>query len=82
VSKDRDQARGRDQLMATSKLDSPVSQTGPSSFCSPRSEATIKDYHTWDSSSTSLVSSMPHTQLEVADPVDEGTEDVGGGGRE
>jgi hypothetical protein len=56
-SEDKDQDKGRDQLTATSKSDSPVFQTGPSGFCSPRPEAIVEDYHARDSSSTSLVSS-------------------------
>jgi hypothetical protein len=58
--------------MATSKPDSSISQNRPSNFYSPRPEATVEDYRKWDSSSTSLVSSRPHTQLEEEDPVDEG----------
>jgi hypothetical protein len=42
-SKDRDQDRGRDQLMATSKPDSPVSQTGPSGFCGFRAQEGFED---------------------------------------
>jgi hypothetical protein len=61
--------------MATSKPGSPVSQTGPSSFCSPRPKATVKDYHAGDSSNTSLVSSRPHTKPEQEDLADEGTKD-------
>jgi hypothetical protein len=68
--------------MATSKPDNQVSQTGPSDFCSPRPKATIEDYHAQDNSSTSLVSSRPHTQPEEEDPMDEGAEDEGRGGRE
>jgi hypothetical protein len=66
--------------MVTSKPDSPISQTRPSSFYSPRPEATVKDYHTRDSSSTSLVSSRSHAQPEEEDPMVEGTEDKGIGG--
>jgi hypothetical protein len=70
-----------DQLAATSKPDSPVSQTEPSSFCSSRSESTIEDYRTRDSSSTSLVPCRPHAQPEE-DPVDDGAKDEERGGQE
>jgi hypothetical protein len=66
----------------TSKPDSLVSQTGPSGFDSFRIEEYIEDYRTQDGSSTSLVSSRPHAQLEEEDPVDKGAEDEGGSGQE
>jgi hypothetical protein len=66
----------------TSKLDSLVSQTGPSGFCGFRVEEGFKDHRARDGSSTSLVSSKPHTQLEEEDPSDEGAKDEGRGGRE
>jgi hypothetical protein len=66
----------------TSKLNSLVSKTGPSGSCSPRPEATVEDYRARDSSSTSLVSSRPHAQLEEEDLADEGVEDEGRGGQE
>jgi hypothetical protein len=72
-----DQDRRRDQLAMTSKLDSPVSQTGPSGFVRFRIEGYIEDYHVQDGSSTSLVSSRPHVQPEEEDPADEGAEDEG-----
>jgi hypothetical protein len=56
----------------TSKLGSSVSQTEPSGFIRTRTEGYIEDYHARDGSSTSLVSSRPHTQPEEEDPVDEG----------
>jgi hypothetical protein len=68
--------------MVTSKPDSPVSQTGPSDFCGFRAEEGFEDHRTWDGSSTSLVSSMPHTQPEEEDLADEGIKDKGRGGRE
>jgi hypothetical protein len=79
-SKDRDQDRGRDQLVATSNSNSLVYQTVPYGFCSPRPEATDEEYRAQNSSSTSLVSSGPHAQLEEEDPVNEGTKDEAGSG--
>jgi hypothetical protein len=64
--------------MAT-KPDSPVSQVGPSSFFSFRTEEAIEDYCAWDGSNSSFVSSRPYIQLEEEDPVDEDTEDEGSG---
>jgi hypothetical protein len=66
----------------TSKPDSPVSQTRPSGFITCRAEGCIEDYRAWDGSTTSLVSSRPHVQLEEEDPMDEGTKDEGGSGQE
>jgi hypothetical protein len=60
-SKDRDQDKGRDQLTATSKPNSPVSQIGPSDFCGIRAEEGFEDHHARDGSSILLVSSRPHT---------------------
>jgi hypothetical protein len=74
-SKDRDQDGGRDQLVATSKLDHLV-------YAALGQKATVKGYHARHSSSTSSVSSKPHNQPEEEDPVDEGAKDEGGGGRE
>jgi hypothetical protein len=54
------------------KPDSPVSQTGPSSFFSFRTEEALKYYCTRDGSITSSVSPRPHTQPEEEDPMDEG----------
>jgi hypothetical protein len=68
--------------MATSKLDSPVSQIGPFSFYSFRAEEGFKNHRTRVGSRTSLVSSRPLTQPEEEDLVDEGIEDEGRGGRE
>jgi hypothetical protein len=75
MSEDRGQDRCRDQLATATKLDSPVSKTGPSGFGSPGIEANVEDYHTRDSSSSSLVSSRTHTQPEEEDPMDESAED-------
>jgi hypothetical protein len=44
----------------TSKLDSLISQTGPSGFNIIRTEAYVEDYHARDGSSTTLVSSRFH----------------------
>jgi hypothetical protein len=66
--------------MATSKLDSLVSQTEPFGFGSFMIEAYVEDYRAWDGFSTSLVSSRPHDQPEEEDPADEGTEDEGRSG--
>jgi hypothetical protein len=66
----------------TSKLDSPVSQTGPSDFCGFRAEEGFKDHRAQEGSSTSLVSSRRHTQPEEEDSTNEGTKDEGRGGRE
>jgi hypothetical protein len=66
--------------MMTTKPDSLVSKTGPSSFSSFRTEADINDHRAWDDSNTSLVSDRPHAQAEEEDPVDEGTEDEGRSG--
>jgi hypothetical protein len=68
--------------VATLKPDIPVSQTGPSGFYYLQLEENLVDYSARDSSSTSLVSSRPHTQLEEKDPADEGTKDEGRSGRE
>jgi hypothetical protein len=57
--------------VTTSKLGSPVSQTEPSGFVRTRTEGYIEDYRARDGSSTSLVSSRPHTQPEEEDPMDE-----------
>jgi hypothetical protein len=54
--------------MVAARLDSPVSQTRTSGFFSFKTEEDFED-----SSSTSLMSSRPHSQLEEEDPVDEGT---------
>jgi hypothetical protein len=59
------------------KPNSPVSQTGPSGFCSFKTQEALEYYYARDGSDTSLVSSRPHTQTEEEDPVDEGTEDEG-----
>jgi hypothetical protein len=59
----------------TSKPDSLVSQTGPSDFCGFRAEEAFEDHFAQDGSSTSLVSSRPHTQPEEEDPADEGAAD-------
>jgi hypothetical protein len=67
--------------MTAAKPDSPVSQTEPSAFVKPRTEQDAEDYHARDGSSTSLVSSRPHAQLEE-DAVDEGTKDEGRSSRE
>jgi hypothetical protein len=40
-------------------------------------EGDAEDYRAWDGSSTSLVSSRPHIQLEEENPTDESTEDEG-----
>jgi hypothetical protein len=63
-SEDRDQDRSWDQLVMSTKPDSPISKTGPSNFVSFRTQEGFEDYRAWDGSSTSLVSSRPHTQLE------------------
>jgi hypothetical protein len=78
--KDRDQDRSQDQLVMPTKLNSPISQTGPCSFGSFGTEASVEDYHARDGSSTSFVSSRPHIQPEEEDPVDEGIEDEGRSG--
>jgi hypothetical protein len=64
----------------TSKLDSLVSQTRPSSFVRFGTEGCIEDYRARDGSGTSLLSSRPHVQLEEEDPTDEGTKDEGRSG--
>jgi hypothetical protein len=64
------------------KLDSPVSQIRPSGFFSFRTEEALEYYCARDGSSTSLVSSGPHAQLEEEDPADEGIKDEGRSGRE
>jgi hypothetical protein len=61
---------------------SPVSKTRPSNFDSLGTEANIEDYHAWDSSSSSLVSSRTHPQAEEEDPMDKSTEVEVGRGRE
>jgi hypothetical protein len=61
--------------MATSKLDSPVSQTGQSGIFSLKTEEGFKDYCNWDGSSTSLVSSRAYTYPEDENSTDEGVED-------
>jgi hypothetical protein len=66
--------------MMTSKPDSPVSQTEPSSFVRSRTKGYIEDYRSRDGSRTSLVSSRPHVQLEEEDLADEGIEDEGRSG--
>jgi hypothetical protein len=81
-SKDRDLDRGMDQIMETSKLNNPVSQTGPSGFYGFRAEEAFEDHHARDGSSTSLVSFRPHTQPEEEDSMDVGVEDEGRGGQE
>jgi hypothetical protein len=68
--------------VTSAQLDSPVSQTGPSGFVRLRTEGDVEDYHARDGSSTSLVSSRPHVQLEEKDPADEGAEDEGRSSRE
>jgi hypothetical protein len=67
--------------MAT-KLNNPVSKTGPSDFNSLGTEANVKDYCTRDNSNSSLVSSMTHAQPEEEDQMDESIEVEGGRGRE
>jgi hypothetical protein len=52
-------------------------QTGPSGFFSFRIEEALKFYCTQDGSSTSLVSTRPHTQQEEEDLADEGAKDEG-----
>jgi hypothetical protein len=59
--------------MAT-KANSLVSKNGPSGFGSLGIEANVDDYHARDDSSSSLVSSRTHAQLEEEDPMDESTE--------
>jgi hypothetical protein len=68
--------------MMTSKPDRLVSQTKLSGLCGFRVEEGFKDHCTQDGSSTSLVSSRPHTQPKEEDPADEGAEDDERGGRE
>jgi hypothetical protein len=64
----------------TVKLDSPISQTGPSGFSSFRTEEGFRDYHARDGSSTSLVSSRPDAQPKEGDPADESAKDEGRSG--
>jgi hypothetical protein len=64
------------------KPDSLVSKTGPSSFVRLKTEEDVEDYRARDGSSTSLVSSKPHAQLEEEDLTDECTEDKGGSSRD
>jgi hypothetical protein len=78
-SEDRGQDRSRDQLAMATKPDSPVSKTGPSGFGSLEIEANFEDHRARDGSNTSLLSSMPHTQLEEEDPMNEGIKDEGRG---
>jgi hypothetical protein len=66
----------------TSKLDSLISQTGPSNFPSFKTKKGLKDHHTQDGSSTSLVSSRHHTRPEEEDPADEGAKDEARSGQE
>jgi hypothetical protein len=54
-----------------------VSHTGPSGFCSFRTEESLEYYYARDSSDTSLVSSRSHVQSEEEDLVNEGAEDDG-----
>jgi hypothetical protein len=62
------------------KLDSPIYQTGPFDFFNFGTKEAFEDYYARDSSGTSLASSMPQTQLEEEDPVDEGAKDKGRSG--
>jgi hypothetical protein len=64
------------------KVDSPVSKIRPSGFSGFKTEEVFEDYRGQDGSSTLLVSSRPHIQLEEEDLVDEGVEDKGRSGRE
>jgi hypothetical protein len=50
-----------DQFTIALKLDSLVSQTGPSDFFSFRTEEALEYYYARDGSSALLVSSKPHT---------------------
>jgi hypothetical protein len=68
--------------MATSKLDSLVSKTGPFGFYRPRLEATVEDYCARDSSSSLFVSSRTHAQPKEEDPMNESTEVERGRGQE
>jgi hypothetical protein len=56
----RDQDRSWDQFMIAAKPDSPIFQTGPSSFFTLRLEEAREDYCAQDGSITSLVSSRSH----------------------
>jgi hypothetical protein len=51
-----------------------VSQTGPSGFSEFVTKEGFEDYHTWDGTGTTLVSSRTHTQSEEEDLADEGIE--------
>jgi hypothetical protein len=59
-----------------------VWKTGASNFFKISSEGDFKDYHTWDGTSTLLVSTRAHTQLEEKDHEDEGSEAKGRSNRE
>jgi hypothetical protein len=61
----------------TAKLDSPVSQTGPSDFFNFKTEEALEYYCTRDGSITSLASSRPHAQPEEVDPADQDAKDEG-----
>jgi hypothetical protein len=63
--------------MMTTKLNSLVSKTRPSSFGSFRKRVDLELQHARDGSSTTLVSSRPHAQLEYEDPMYDGAEDEG-----
>jgi hypothetical protein len=63
------------------KLDSLVSQIGPSSFFSFRTGEAFEDYRARDGSDTSLVSSKPHAQLEEEYQVDQGADAEGRSGQ-
>jgi hypothetical protein len=56
----KEQDKSQNHLTTSTKVDSPVSQIGPSGFSNFRTEESVEDYHTCDGSSTSLVSSKPH----------------------
>jgi hypothetical protein len=59
------------------KPDSTVSKIRPSGFSGFGTEEGFKDHHAQHGSSTSLVSSRTHAQLEEEELADEGTEAEG-----
>jgi hypothetical protein len=54
--------------------------TGPSGFSGFGTMEDIEEHHARDGTSTSLVSSRTHAQLEKVDPMDEGAEAEGSSG--
>jgi hypothetical protein len=79
---DGDKDRSWGQFAVVTKPNSLVSQIGPSGFSEFRTEEDVEDHFTQDGTSTSLVSTGNHAQLEEEDPMDEGVEAKGRKGRE